>query len=83
MAPFFAVINGTRQHEQQAEMARAGVHLFSDWFGSSGASDLGHVTPDRYDYTEFDNYFAEALAADPEAWFLPHLGITPPAWWQQ
>ena len=83
VAPFFVAILGGHQHEQQAELGRAGVHRFSDWFGSSGASDLGHVTLDHYDYTEFDNYFAEALEADPEAYFLPHLGITPPAWWQQ
>jgi hypothetical protein len=82
-APFFVVIQGPRQHAQQREMARAGVHLYADWFGSSGGSDLGHVSPDRYDYSEFDAYFADALAADPEAWFLPHLGITPPVWWQQ
>ncbi len=29
------------------EYAAAGVHLYSDWFGSSGASDLGHVAPDE------------------------------------
>jgi len=36
-----------------------------------------------YDYAVFDTYFAAALEADPEAYFLPHLGITPPLWWQQ
>ena len=83
VAPFFFAVNGISRHEQHAEMGRAGIHLFSDWFGSSGASDLGHVAPDAYDYTEFDNYFAKALAADPDAYFLPHVGITPPMWWQQ
>lgn len=82
-APFFCAINGTSPHDQQAELGRNGIHLFSDWFGSSGASDLGHVAPDVYDYTEFDSYFAKALEADPDAYFLPHLGITPPMWWQQ
>jgi len=83
VAPFFSVVNGVSLHDQHAEMGRAGVHLFCDWFGSSGASDLGHVAPDVYDYTEFDSYFAKALEADPDAYFLPHLGITPPMWWQQ
>lgn len=83
VAPFFAVIGGLNRHDQHAEMGRAGIHLYSDWFGSSGASDLGHVAPDVYDYTEFDNYFSRALEADPDAYFLPHVGITPPMWWQQ
>ena len=52
VAPFFSVINGVSLHDQHAEMGRARVHLFSDWFGSSGASDLGHVAPDVHDYTE-------------------------------
>ena len=83
VAPFFCAINGVGLHEQRAEMGRAGLHLYSDWFGSSGASDLGHVAPNEYDYTEFDDYFAKALEADPDAYFLPHIGITPPMWWQQ
>ena len=83
VAPFFSVTGGARRHEHHAEKGRAGVHLFSDWFGSSGASDLGHVAPGVYDYTEFDTYFAKALEADPKAYFLPHVGITPPMWWQQ
>ena len=82
VAPFFCAINGVRLHDQRAEMGRAGIHLFSDWFGSSGASTLGHVASDEYDYTEFDSYFAKALEADPDAYFLPHVGITPPMWWQ-
>lgn len=83
VAPFFCAINGASPHDQHAELGRNGIHLFSDWFGSSGASDLGHVAPNVYDYTEFDSYFAEALEADPDAYFLPHVGITPPMWWQQ
>jgi len=83
VAPFMVSINGVRQHEQQAEMGAAGIHLYSDWFGGSGGSDLGHLSPDAYDYAAFDTYFAAALEADPEAYFLPHIGITPPLWWQQ
>ncbi|NUP99730.1 MAG: beta-galactosidase [Armatimonadetes bacterium] len=83
VAPFMVSINGPHQVEQQAEMGRAGIHIFSDWFGGSTAADLGHVAPDKYDYTAYDTYFSAALEADPEAWFLPHIGITPPLWWQQ
>ena len=45
--------------------------------------DLGHVAPDRYDYGEFDRYFAAILDVDPQAYFLPHVGVTGPLWWQQ
>ncbi len=65
------------------EIAGAGVHLYADWFGTSTASDLGQVRPGVYDYGKFDAYFAEVLEIDPEARFLPHVGITPPRWWQE
>ena len=69
--------------EYHAEMARAGIHLYCDWFGTSRASDLGHIAPDRYDYAEFDCYFAAILDVDPDAYFLPHIGLTGPRWWQE
>jgi len=65
------------------EAAQAGLHLYSDWFGSSTECDLGHVAADRYDYAQYDRYFAAILDLDPQAWFLPHLGLTGPKWWQQ
>ena len=64
------------------EIAQAGVHLYADWFGASRSSDMGHVAPDRYDYAEFDRYFAAILDVDPQAYFLPHIGVTGPQWWQ-
>ncbi len=83
LTPFFTVLRGASADLQRREMGAAGMHLFCDWFGTSGASDIGHVAPDRYDYLEYDRYFTAALAADPDALFLPHIGITPPMWWQQ
>ncbi len=65
------------------EAAGAGVHLYCDWFGTSRYGDMGHVAPDRYDYAEFDRYFAAILDVDPEAYFIPHVGITGPLWWQE
>ncbi len=72
-----------RRVPEHAEFARAGIHLYTDWFGSSTEGNLGHVAADRYDYGEFDAYFAEILDADPEARFIPHVYMTPPMWWQQ
>lgn len=83
VAASFLVVHGANLDALHREFGAAGVHLFADWFGGSYASDLGHVAPDTYDYSEFDTYFARALEADPEAYFLPHIGITPPMWWQQ
>jgi Beta-galactosidase len=82
-AAFLFVSHDLADVARHAEMAKAGVHLYCDWFGTSGYSDLGHIAPDVYDYTEFDTYFARMLETDPEARFLPHIGVTPPLWWQK
>ncbi len=68
--------------EYHQEIAHAGIHLYCDWFGTSHYSDMGHVSKDRYDYAHYDRYFADVLDIDPEAYFLPHIGITGPQWWQ-
>lgn len=65
------------------EFAGTGIHLYSDWFGSSRANDMGHVEPGKYDYGEYDRYFAAILDVDPNAYFLPHIGVTGPDWWQK
>jgi hypothetical protein len=65
------------------EIAAAGVHLYCDWFGSSTDSDMGHVAAERYDYSRYDRYFAAILDVDPQAYFLPHVGVTGARWWQQ
>ncbi len=68
--------------EYHSEVARAGVHIYADWFGTSVASDQGHVAPDEYTYGQYDHYFATVLDLDPDAYFLPHLGVVAPHWWQ-
>ncbi|MBM4045964.1 MAG: hypothetical protein FJ279_12675, partial [Planctomycetes bacterium] len=65
------------------EVADQGIHLYSDWFGTSRHSDMGHIAPDKYDYGEYDRYFAAILDVDPHAYFLPHIGVTGPLWWQK
>jgi hypothetical protein len=35
-----------------------------------------------YDYAEYDRYFAAILEVDPDAYFLPHIGLSAPVWWQ-
>ena len=65
------------------EVGNVGMHLYADWFGTENAGDVGHIAPDRYDYSVYDKYFASILAADPDAFFLPHIGITAPTWWQK
>jgi len=80
---FLVSTNSPQRARRHREFAEAGLHLYSDWFGTSGAGDLGQIKAGTYDYGTYDNYFAEILQADPEAYFLPHLGITAPLWWQQ
>ena len=76
----FLELDGS-QPPRHAEMARVGIPIMSDWFGTSGDGDLGHVAEDRYDYSAFDLYFARMAQAAPDALFLPHVYVTPPAWW--
>ena len=76
------LVGDGRRLPQHKEFAEAGIHVYSDWFGTSGGGDLGHPAEDRYDYGGFDSYFADLLDTDPDALFLPHLYVTPPAWWQ-
>jgi hypothetical protein len=66
-----------------AQAASAGLKLYTDWFGSSIAGDLGQARPGEYDYGAFDAYFATVLERVPDAYFLPHIGVVAPAWWQQ
>ncbi len=82
LAGFMFLTAGGLHTQYHREAAQAGVHVYSDWFGASTVSDLGHVAPDEYDYGEFDRYFAAILDIDPQAYFLPHVGLTGPAWWQ-
>ena len=80
---YLYVSHGGLHLDYHREIAQAGIHLYGDWFGASTASDMGHVEPDRYDYAEYDRYFAAILDVDPEAYFIPHIGVTGPVWWQK
>lgn len=65
------------------EAASAGLKIYTDWFGASTAGNLGQVAPGVYDYSYFDSYFETVLEAVPDAYFLPHIGVVAPAWWQR
>jgi beta-galactosidase len=68
---------------RHVEIGRQGIRIMSDWFGTSGAGALGHVSADRYDYSSFDLYFARMAQRIPGVLFLPHVYVTPSTWWQQ
>lgn len=80
---FLYLAAGGLHPEYHREAAQAGVHLYSDWFGTSRQGDLGHVEPGSYDYGEYDRYFGAILDLDPQALFLPHIGLSGPLWWQK
>ncbi len=83
MPGFMYASHGGLHLDYHREIAQAGIHLYSDWFGTSRGSDMGHVGKDEYNYGEFDRYFAAILDVDPQAYFLPHIGVTAPLWWQE
>jgi hypothetical protein len=83
LAGFFYSGIQLRDCGDQREMGQVGVHLYADWVGPSHAGDLGHVAADRYDYSEFDRYFAAVLDVDPQAYFVPHICVTGGLWWQR
>jgi hypothetical protein len=84
IAPFFVGSNDRDRIGRHKEFAGYDLHLYSDWLaGSSTAGMLGQVKPGVYDYSVFDTYFAEVLEADPDAYFLPHVNLTAPLWWQK
>lgn len=83
MPGFMYLAAGGLHPDFHREVAQAGVHLYSDWFGTSRHGDMGHVAPDTYDYGEYDRYFGAILDLDPQAYFLPHIGMTGPLWWQK
>ncbi len=83
MPGFMYLASGGLHPDYHREAAQAGVHLYSDWFGTSRHGDMGHIEPDKYDYGEYDRYFGAILEIDPDAWFLPHIGISGPLWWQK
>lgn len=76
-------LHGGDSEKLHREIAGTGIHLYADWFGASTGSDMGHISPDRYDYSAFDRYFARILSVDPQALFVPHIGVTAPQWWQK
>ncbi|MCX6898368.1 MAG: beta-galactosidase [Verrucomicrobia bacterium] len=80
---FMYLAAGGLHPDYHRDAAQAGVHLYSDWFGTSRLGDMGHVAPDTYDYGEYDRYFGAILDLDPQAYFLPHIGMTGPLWWQK
>jgi hypothetical protein len=75
--------SGSSKEDYQREFGQAGIHLYADWVGPSHNGDLGHVAADRYDYAQFDRYFAAVLDVDPQAYFVPHICVTGGLWWQK
>jgi len=77
------VHHGGRVGELHREMADTGIKIYTDWFGASVAGDLGHKEDGSYDYSHYDKYFETVLSSVPDAYFLPHIGVVAPYWWQK
>ena len=57
------------------EFAATGAHLYSVSCG------IGNNSRDGFDPTHVDAAFAGVLKEDPDAFILPRIGVSAPAWW--
>lgn len=67
------------------DFTQAGVSLFT-FCGTPteagyGLSKTVWVTPDQFDYTEFDQRVTMLLETNPDAYFFPRLYLHAPQWW--
>ena len=82
--PLMAFVRfGAPKPELDRMYAASGIRVFADWFGGSRQGALGQVEAGVYDYSAYDHYFATVLDAVPGAYFMPHIGVTAPDWWQE
>jgi len=61
------------------EFSAAGINFFAPILGMRSAW-LGY---DQYDFSIFDEYFAQLLAINPNTYFLPRLHLNTPVWWKE
>lgn len=61
----------------------AGVRIYTWGWGSiiPHSMDIGWYGPGKHDYEHFDREVEQIVKADPEAYLLPRLAVTPPSWW--
>jgi beta-galactosidase len=59
------------------EMAGTGIHFYVDYVS------LGNEAEGKHDFSVTDAYFARIKALDPDAYFIPRIGVTAPGWWQE
>lgn len=66
-----------------ASMRRSGVRLITWGVGgaTAHASDMGWRGPGRYDYEHLDRAARVILEHHGDAWLLPRIATTAPAWW--
>jgi hypothetical protein len=64
-------------------MQRAGVRIITWGVGGSTAhaSDTGWQGGDAFDYSHLDEAAAMILEHIPDAWLIPRIAATAPAWW--
>jgi hypothetical protein len=69
--------------EHIAGFARAGIHQFTWGWGShiNHSMDMGWTGAGRQDFVRLDREAETILAADPEAYLVPRIGVAAPPWW--
>lgn len=68
------------------DFAAAGVHIYSHiiwaWESSFMTKDVDWwLGPGKYDFTKIDRQILSIIEADPQAYIVLRVKITPPAWW--
>ena len=58
---------------------KAGINLLHPIIGLNAA----WPEPDKYDWELFDQFFAQLLTKNPNAYFLPRIHLDVPNWWKE
>lgn len=75
--PFFAVSSSPLLTSQAYR--KAGMRFLHPCIGLED----GWTAPDKYDWTQYDKYFAKLLELVPDAFIFPRLHVYAPVWWKE
>ena len=75
--PFFAVSSSPLRTAQSYR--KAGMRFLHPLIGLED----GWTAPGKYDWTQYDKYFAQLLELVPDAFLFPRLHLYAPVWWKE
>lgn len=75
--PFFAVSSSPLR--TAPSYRKAGIRFLHPLIGP----EVGWTGPGKYDWSQFDKYFAKLLELVPDAYILPRVHLYAPVWWKE